>query len=280
MKINAINRIISLSLFSSLALAGCISDGEDEGLLEEEGVELGTTEQAVSWTALKWHSCTSKDCTVNLGSSDNRTCFLAGLRGKLASGLSGYPAGANIVNNGSWDYNLYIENPLYEDISVMTVCIGNTANRVTANWQAGQPATLIPAGPNNTRRCFLSGIWNRSSTAFSTFASNTKVWRDGNQHFLGGSLPAGSSTSVNAVCVDVATHQGEYAWGNGVSTSYAGNLTYNPASGGVACGLTGIGGQFTTNNPGRGVLIGYNSGTRFWNWTMSPWTGGNALCVK
>jgi hypothetical protein len=277
MKNNAINRIVSLSLCSALALAGCVADAEEEEILDEQ---TSTAEQAVSWTSLQWHSCTAKDCAVNLGSSDNRTCVLAGIRGKLSGGLSGYPAGANIVNNGSWGYNLYIENPGYEDISVMTLCIANTANRTTAYWQSGQPATEIAPGPSSTRRCFLSGIWNYNTTGFSGFSSNTKVWRDGNTHFIGGSFPSGSNVRVFATCVDVATNQGEYAYGNGVSSSYAGNLTYNPATGGVACGLTGIGGQFTTANPGRGVIINYDAGTRYWNWTISPWTGGNALCVK
>lgn len=276
MKNNATYSIVSV--LSSLALAGCAVDGETEEDLGD--VETSTTEQAVSWTALQWHSCTSQSCTISLGSSTDRTCFLAGLRGKLASGLTGYPAGANVVNNGSWGWRLVIENPGYEDISAMTTCIPNTANRVSASWQAGQPATAIPPGPSATRRCFLGGMWNRSSTAFSTFASNTKVWRDRNTHFLGGTMPGGSNLLVHATCVDVPTHQGEYAWGNGVSASYAGNLTYNPASGGVACGLTGIGGQFTTNNPGRGVIINYDAGTRWWNWSMSGWTGGNSLCVK
>jgi hypothetical protein len=280
MKINAINRIASLSLFSALALVGCVASGEEEEILVDDDVETSTTEQAVSWTSLQWHSCTSQECTVNLGSSDNRTCVLAGLRGKLSGGISGYPAGANIVNNGSWGYNLYIKNPGYEDISAMTLCIPNTANRTTASWQSSAYATEIAPGPSSTRRCFLSGIYNYNSTGFSGFSSNTKVWRDGNTHFIGGSFPSGSNVRVFATCVDIATNQGTYAYGNGVASSYAGNLTYNPSTGGVACGLTGIGGQFTTNNPGRGVIINYDGGTRYWNWTMSPWTGGNALCVK
>ena len=268
-------RIGMICLLSSLALAGCVMEPGDE---DQVDVETATAEQAVSWTSLQWHSCTSLDCTVNLGSSADRTCFIAGIRGKLASGSTAYPAGANIVNNGSWGWNLYIENPSYEDISVMTTCIPNTANRVTASWQSGSAATTIPPGPNSTRRCFLSGVWNRSSTAFGAFASNTKVWRDGNTHFLGGSLPG--NATVFATCVDIATNQGEWAYGNGSPNPFSGNLAYNPASGGIACGLTGIGGQFTTNNPGRGVIIDYNSGTRYWNWSISGWTGGNALCFK
>ena len=282
MKTNAMNPI-TLSLCSVLALAGCISEegeGEDGELLDDDlGAETSSTEQAVSWTSLNTFSCNSDlDCTFNLGPSTNRTCFVAGMRGRLTAGVAGYPAGAKIVDNGSWGYNLYIKNPAYNDITVTAICIGNTANRTTAFWSGGA-ATQIPAG-TASRRCFLSGLYNYNSTAFSTFATNTKVWRDGNVHFLGGNLPAGSQANVSAVCVDVPTNQGVYEYGNGTSSSFAGNLTYNPASGGVACGLTGIGGQFTTSNPGRGVMIGYNAGTRYWNWTLSPWTGGNVLCVK
>lgn len=280
---NTSKHFIMASLVSTLAFAGCISEEGEGELLEGEGadeVETSSTEQAVSWTALNTYSCNSDlDCQFNLGSSSDRTCFLAGIRGRLAAGITGYPAGANIVDNGSWGYNLYIKNPSYDDITVTTICIGNHSNKATASWNGGA-ATQIPAGPNSTRRCFLSGIYNYNSTAFSTWSTNTKVWRDGNVHFLGGTMPSGSNVSVRAVCVDVATNQGEYAYGNGTNSSYSGNLTYNPATGGVACGLTGIGGKFTTVNPGSGVMIGYNSGTRYWNWSMSPWTGGNALCVK
>jgi len=275
-----IHRLVTACLFSSLAFgAACVTEEGDADVPEDE-VATSTAEQAVSWTLLRWHSCTARDCTVNLGPSTDRTCVLAGLRGKLAGGVPGYPAGANIVNNGSWGWNLYIENPGYEDVSAMSLCIPNTANRVTAYWNSGQPAKEIPPGPSSTRRCFLSGIWNSNTTGFSTFSSNATVWRDGNTHFVGGSFPAGSSVAAFATCVDVPTNQGEYAWGNGVSTPHTGNLTYNPVSGGVACGLTGIGGQFTTNNPGRGVIINYDAGTRYWNWSFSGWTSGNALCVK
>jgi hypothetical protein len=264
-------------LLSSLALAaGCLADG-DEPLPDDE---TEATEQAVSWTSLQWHSCTSLSCTVSLGSSDDRTCFLAGIRGKLASGSSSYPAGANVVDNGSWGWILWIDNPGYEDISVMTACISNTANRVTAYWQTGTAAAEIPPGPSTTRRCFLSGVWNYSSTAFGTFSSNARVWRDGDYHFIGGTMPSGSNARIFATCVDVATNQGQYEYGNGTSSTVTGNLTYNPATGGVVCGLTGIGGQFTTNNPGRGVIINYDSATRYWNWTLSPWTGAWAMCVK
>jgi hypothetical protein len=177
-------------------------------------------------------------------------------------------------------WNLVMKNPAYDGISVMTTCIANTANRVTAYWQAGNPATEIAPGPSSTRRCFLSGVYNYSSTAFSTYSSNTVVWRDGNTHFLGGSMPSGAHAQITATCVDVATNQGVYTYGNGTSSTVSGNLTYNPASGGVACGLTGIGGAFTTKNPGRGVVINYNGGTRYWTWTLSDWTGADALCVK
>jgi hypothetical protein len=275
------NHIPSILAVCLLSLSACALEEEGgEAVDDEAELELGTTEQAVSWTALKWHSCTSLECGAHLGPSTDRTCFIAGIRGRLASGSTSYPAGANVVNNGSLGWNLYIENPNYDDISVMTTCIANTSNRVTAYWQAGTAAKEIPPGPSSTRRCFLSGIWNRNSTAFSTFSSNVKVWRDGNTHFIGGSLPSGSNATVFATCVDVATNQGEWAIGNGTGSTYTGNLAYNPASGGVACGLTGLGGAFTTNNPGRGTVINYDAGTRFWNWTINHLVGGNALCVK
>lgn len=271
------NKLAPFILLSSLALAaGCIETGEEDTV---EDLELGTAEQAVSWSVIQWHACTQQNCTVSLGSSTDRTCVMAGISGKLASGSSAYPAGARVLDNGS-AWQVVIHNPGYEDISVMSLCIPNTANRTTVSWHSGDAATTIAPGPSSTRRCFLSGLWNRSSTAFSTYGSNTVVWRDGNTHFLGGSMPAGSNVTTFATCVDVATFQGQYTIGNATPNFYSGNLAYNPASGGVACGLTGLGGQFTTLNPERAVYIDYNAGTRYWTWSMSPWTGGDSLCVK
>jgi hypothetical protein len=254
------------------SLSGCISADDTEAPTTD------TTEQAVSWTSLAWHSCSSLSCRVNLGSSSDRTCFLAGISGMLASGTSSYPAGANIVDNGAWGYNLYILNPNYENIGVMSVCIANTANRVTASWQAGTYATQIAPGPNSTRRCFLSGIYSRNSIGFGSFSSSTLVWADGNYHYLGGSLPAGANDTAFATCVDIANDVGDYAYGNGTGTPFFGNLNYNSAPGGVACGLTGIGGQFTTRSE-PGVIVNYDGSSRYWNLSVAPWTGAWASCV-
>ncbi|XXT19550.1 hypothetical protein WME94_55940 [Sorangium sp. So ce429] len=274
----------TLFLFS---LAGCALDGTEVDGTEVDGTEspevageaTASTAQAVSWTSTTWHTCSGSECSGNLGSTADRTCFLAGITGALAGGSSLNPVGAN-VSGATENWRVFIRNPNNNKISVMTTCIANTANRVTAHWYTGNAATLIPAGPSSTRRCFLGGVWSLNSTGFSTFASNVQVWRDGNDHFLGGSMPAGSSNSVFATCVDVPTSAGTWAYGNGTASTVTGNISYNPAAGGVACGLTSIGGKLTTASTSNGVVINYNSATRFWNWTFSPWTGADALCVN
>lgn len=294
---------------SCLAVTGCMADGSDgsadddpvanDAIADDPVVDdepaandssandpivdddpaTASTEQAVSWTWTTWHDCSSLSCTKSLGSTADRTCFVAGITGKLSGGSSQYPAGVNVVNNGSY-WGLYIRNPSYQNIGVMTTCINNTANRVTASWDSGTAAKLIPAGPNATRRCFLGGVYNYTSSGFSSFSTNARVWRDGNAHFIGGTFPTGSKNRIFATCVDIATSQGAWQYGNGAATTFTGNLAYNPLSGGVACGLTGIGGAFNTADPNKGVWISYDSGTRYWNWTLTPYAGGYALCVK
>lgn len=126
----------------------------------------------------------------------------------------------------------------------------------------------------------MGGVHSYASPGFSTFSTNARIWRDGNSHFIGGTFPSGSKNRIFATCVDVATSQGVWQYGNGAATTFTGNLAYNPASGGVACGLTGIGGVFNTANPNKGAWISYDSSTRYWNWTLTPYTGAYALCVK
>jgi hypothetical protein len=272
MHLQRIEYLVGLCLIS--ALPSCVAASDDPG----EDLDTASTEQAVSWTHLSWHKCTSLRCDVALDDPATSTCFLAGITGKLASGSPQDPAGANIVNNGSY-WGLHILNPNYEDVSVMTACIANTANRVEASWHTGTAATEIANGTAN-RRCFLSGVYSYGATGFSTYASSVEVWRDGNSHFIGGSMPAGSNDTIFARCVDTTTREGSWEYGNNSANSAGGNLAYNPATGGVVCGLTAIGGRLTVTDPSRGVWIDYDSATRYWNWTFTPYTNARAFCVK
>jgi hypothetical protein len=269
-------KLLAAVVIGSLSFVAACTDNEDPASAADEAT--ASTEQDVSWTSTTWHACSSLSCSWSLGDPATTTCFLAGLTGKLSAGSASYPAGANVVNNGTY-WGLYILNPNYENIGVMTTCITATANRVSAGWYGGAATQINNA--TATRRCFLAGIYNYNYKAFSTFDTNVQVWRDGAVHFIGGTLPSGSSVSVAATCVDVPTQDGSgWAYGNGTANTVVGNISYNSAPGGTACGLTGLGGQFLTADPNKGVWIGYDSSTRYWNWTLTPWTGAYANCVR
>jgi len=269
--------IFSALVISSFSLAGCVGDSPEGSASSTDGPDpaaTSTIDQAVAGTSLTWHPCSSTSCTVPLGGSAGQTCFLAGITGTLATGTPSAPAGVNIVDDGT-NYTLYILNPTLGNIGAMTTCITNTANRVTASWFSPNGATQIPQSPTSNRRCFLSGVISYNWAGFSTFASNAHVLPQGNAYYITGAFPAGSEDSIYATCVD-ASDVGDYSYGNGSSASFFGNLNFNP--GGVACGLTGVGGQFIVRtNPG--VMVNYNSATEYWNLSVAPSTGAWAECV-
>ena len=273
-------------LLSSVAFAGCVdasgdSPDETEAGSDTTAPETGSTEQAVSWTSLAWHSCTSLNCSWSLGDPATSTCVIAGITGKLAGDTSGYPSGVTVVNNGTY-WGLYVMNPNYENISVMTTCIPNTGHRVEGSWYANSAATLIPAGSGVNRKCFLSGVVNYNGKAFSTWDSNTTISRDpdGVDYWIGGSMPSGSSARIDARCVDIPVNYGDWGvwWGYNYTTTQ--NLAFNPAAGGVACALTGLGGQFNSTSTSNGAYINYDSGSRYWNWTLSPGVHAYAECFQ
>lgn len=276
----------SLSVFLvSAALMGCIDQGDPadpaDSADEAKATATSSTEQSVSWTALQWHSCTSLNCGWNLGDPATSTCFIAGVTGKLADGSSSYPAGVTVVNNGTY-WGLWVMNPSYDNISVMTTCIPNTGHRVEKSWSANSPATLISAGNSVNRKCFLAGIVNYNSKAFSTWESDVTISRDPDNvdYWIGGSMPAGSSARIDARCVDIPLNYGGWSEWWGVNYTATLNLAFNPASNGVACALTGIGGLFDKANANNGAYINYNPDTRYWNWTLSPGVHAYSECFK
>jgi hypothetical protein len=268
-------------MVSSLAFAGCMDQGDSPEDTTADEPATSSTAQSVSWTALQWHSCTSLSCGWSLGDPATSTCFIAGVTGRLADGSTSYPAQVAVINNGTY-WGLSIANPSYNNISVMTTCIPNTGHRSEASWYAGAAAKLIPAGAGVNRKCFLAGITNWSPKAFSTWESNVTISRDPDNvdYWIGGDFPAGSNMRVDARCVDIPYNYGDWNIWWGYPTNYTGTLAFNPASSGVACALTGIGGPFTTSDATKGVVINYDASTRYWNWSFTPGIHGYSECFK
>ncbi|MDQ3340297.1 MAG: hypothetical protein M4D80_34495 [Myxococcota bacterium] len=275
---------ITLSLLSllSLSTSACLEDAAQDDVADGDA-ELDETEQAVTWTGLSPFyqtqttntvSCSFRDCRKDLGAAADMTCFLAGIKGSLSEGSSNYPAGAQVFVSGT-RWVLQMLNPFGSGIGARTVCIPNKTNRIISRaWHSTDPVDVIPAGTSK-RRCFLGGIWNYGTAAFSGFNTTVNVQRNSNgTHTMGGVLPAGSNVRAYSTCVDLDVDLGGGAWGNGTPNNVSSVLAQN--DGGVACGLTGIGGHIQEMN--QGADITYASPN--WVWSISAYGSAYAHCFK
>lgn len=273
---NWIGNATALAL--ALSTAACVEDMSDEAPLLEEH------QQAVAGTLLtpfyqtqttNSTACTFRACRKDLASAADQTCFLAGVKGSLSEAQSLYPSGVRVLmSQGRWV--LEMDNPYGSGIGARAVCITNTANRIVSHsWHSSDPVASIGAGTTGKRRCFLAGVRNYNDTAFSTFDTNVYIRRntDGTTT-VGGTFPAGSSVRVYTTCVDVDVNRGDWEYGNGISTAFTGQLAVN--DGGVACGLTGIGGHIETMS--QGADITYPSPN--WAWWIGAYGGARAHCFK
>jgi len=255
-----------ISVLSSLVLLGC--GVEDEGSTEPSAEEsadaadvaLGSTTQAVTWSG-STYSCTGGACYTDLGLSANRTCFLGGIYGSL------HEAGVSIFRYADGHYKLRIGTPDGQKLSATAICISGATNLIQKYWSGGDAATAIGGTVTSTRRCFLTQIENNVvNRGFDNTGDYARVWKDSvGNWFLGGSLSGGATSTAGAVCIDVPSDRG--TWGI-VANAGAGNtVAFDVAedTGGVVCGLTKLGGNFTTNSFSDGLGLDYNAGTHFWN---------------
>lgn len=265
-------------LLIPLALSACI----DPELADEEPTadELGETAQELTSSAFGNYTCsTAPSCSFNLGSATNRACFIAGVRGaagNVGSGLGSYSA----VNQVGSDYILTIFPTAGRAITITTGCVKPAANVTTTRWTTnfGVPSVEIP-GTTASSRCFLN-IVGGSNAGLTHYDDSIKTWKSGNKWYLGGTAVGSSYLTAGAICFDVASTQLVDTWGQGVSGSITRNLSSN-AAGGVGCGLTEIGGRFTTtDNALDGVWIDYLSGSAQWIWTLKNFKHGIAACIK
>ncbi|WP_223635976.1 hypothetical protein [Corallococcus sp. EGB] len=236
-----------------------------------EDASLATSEQAVSLGGTYWWGTTANGLvSTSIGTVTNRTCFLRGVQGNL-KGTSWASAGVFQYGN---DWEIFVHHNNSKALSVGVQCINTAANRTPVmSWFDGQAATLLGA-VTASRRCFLMEV-----TAAGGFAANSdyaRVWNDGYNWYLGGNL--GAAGGAYAACVDVPTEVagGLKTAGNPGTFTYS--LAYDP--GGVACLLTGVGGNFSTSDFNDGVSIDYNSGIRTWEMTVSNGKRGWYNCVN
>jgi hypothetical protein len=272
-----------ISVLSSLVLLGCgVEDEDSAGLMADESADaqadapaLGSTQQAVSWSG-STHSCTGGTCYVDFGVTTNRTCFLGGIYGSLND------ASASILRYADGRFKLRLGSPAGQRIAATAICVSGNTNTAEGFWTGGNAATPITGTVTATRRCFLTQIDNNVVVrGFDTTSDYARVWKDSaGKWYVGGSLSGGAGTRASAVCIDVPGDHG--TWGI-VSNPGAGNtVAFDLAEdiGGVACGLTKLGGNFTTNSTSDGLGVDYNAGTRFWNIKAINGKQAAASCVR
>jgi hypothetical protein len=276
-------RFSSLSAFQvacGLALFGCgVQDVGAPGEVPDDGAEdvaLGETEQSVAWTAGSFHSCTTGTCFVDLGPSSDRTCFLAGIWGSLSN------ASASILSYADGRVRLRLGTPVGQRIGAMAMCVAGNTHAIDAFWTAGHAATPINGTVTSSRRCFLTEIDNNVSVrGFDNTTDFARVWKDSSgQWFLGGSVASSAGTRAAATCVDIPDDMG--TWGIVAGAGAGNTVGFDLAEnvGGVVCGLTKLGGNFTTNSLSDGLGIDYDAGTRLWNIKAVNGKQATAICVR
>ncbi|MEO8702593.1 MAG: hypothetical protein ABI867_21295 [Kofleriaceae bacterium] len=261
-----------------LALAaGCVTEGDEI----DTDDEVADTEQAVTSTALSNWTCSNTHfCNFDLGTASNRACFLAGIRGGAA--LQGNPGNGSL--SGIWiDGNNHFQLTIYPPtglgnvpITVTTTCVTPGAHYSNTHWSPDQGSSVVIGGTTSATRCFLSQVAMLGG-GMTHYNDSVRVWKSGSTWRIGGSTQSGF-VDGNAICFD-ATDVGDWGWGQGVSGSITGNLNSN-VGGGVACGLTEIGGVFTTNSSSDGVWIDYQARGMQWIWTLVNFKHGAATCIK
>jgi hypothetical protein len=112
--------------------------------------------------------------------------------------------------------------------------------------------------------------------AFTAAADYVRVFNNGTNWVLGGSIAAGVATA-EATCIDVNEDDGSWYWQAGTPGGFAGPLSNVP---GTTCGLTGIRGPFTYNSYSDGVVITYNSALSEFQLNVENGKGGWATCVR
>ncbi|WP_235685445.1 hypothetical protein [Corallococcus silvisoli] len=283
MRMVRFTRKLFLAVPLGLFAVGCGGDpmmdagtgtGEDPTPSAAEDTSLASSEQAIGLGGTYWWGTTSNGFTsTSIGTATGRTCFLSGIQGNLKPATAGSWSSAGVfLYGGSWE--MFVSHNNSKALSTGIQCLSTATNRTPeVSWYQGQAAKLLGA-VTSQRRCFLTQV--EAAGGLTANADFVRVWNDGLNWYLGGNMAAAGGGT--AVCVDVATDQGGWLWIAGNPGGFTANLAYNP--GGVACLLSGIGGNFSTSDFSDGVSIDYNSGTRYWEMTVTNGKRGWGNCVN
>jgi hypothetical protein len=256
---------------SSLAFAGCI-EPEDSSAIDE-------TEQAVTTPIMRSNICSSGSCSnLSISGTGADVCFFTELDGDLARGGS-----ARIHKGFGPNWFLDINSPNNNNIRVVTACIslsgrGNTATLVT--WSSQSQNNPVHHGTASTR-CFLSEVTANNTSAFLHFDTDFFIANQQPGQFDYGVLgvfPSGANVTIGMECFSTAHLLAGLAYGNGTPNKAFGGFVSGDTAQNIVCGLTGLGGIFSTPSITDGVRV-YRTGTA-WEWEAEAWKGIRGQCVQ
>ena len=262
----------SILVCVSLVLAGCMDDGDTV-----DDPVLGTTAQDITHNNGTQYNCPTGTCTFTLTSALNQMCFLRGVYGDLWRFGS-----VKVARGRSFSWVLTIQAPQNNNLRVTTECVTVSGPVTSAlfHTQTYQGGWGVYHG-TSTSRCFLSEVTEGYGDAFNDFTTNFYIARTPGTNDLTmypPSFPQGAEVTLGMQCAEIPSLVGDWSWGNGTNTT----VTQPPliTSGGStkACGLTGIGGIFSTQSTSDGIETQYSDPQ--WGWYISPWKGIYVECVQ
>jgi hypothetical protein len=262
--------LVSSLIVSSLGFAGCI-DPEESPALED-------TEQAVTTPLVTASTCASGSCpNLVISGTGASVCFFTEIDGDLAHGGS-----ARIHKGFGSVWFLDLISPSNNNLRVVTACInlrsGTSPTLVT--WSSQSQHNPVFHGTASSR-CFLSEVTANNTSAFLGFDTSFFIANQQPGPFDYGVLgvfPSGSDVSIGMECFSTPSVLAGLAYGNGTPNKAFGTLVTGDTAQNVVCGLTGLGGIFSSPNTSDGVRT-YRSGTT-WGWEANAWKGIWGQCVQ
>jgi hypothetical protein len=271
---------VFVAALAATSLVACA--GEDSIATEDPGA-IATAEAPLTSVALLGHAVSANSLGINLGTTSNRACFLAGIGGRLAM-MQSVRHGARVyTSGGNWQLDLRTSGSAW--IHAQTLCVtpnSGTSLNLTGevNWSSGNPSTTVAAATSN-RRCFLTRIDAApgfNGTAFDQSTDKVTVLPSGSNWVLGGQTTHGK-IEATARCIDVATPLSTH---HGVAGSGNNLFPMEVIPNGVgACALQGIqAGLLATNNINDGVLMDFNDATDQWSMRINNGKHGFMACFR
>jgi hypothetical protein len=262
--------LVPCLVISSCVFAGCVAPDEPPALEQSE--------QAVTTPIVTASTCASGSCPNRVISGGGASvCFLTEIDGDLARGGS-----VRIHQGFAGTWFLDMVSPANNNLRVVTACIslrnGNTPTLV--DWSSQSQHNPVYHGTASSR-CFLSEVTANNTSAFLHFDTSFVIASQQPGAFDYGVLgvfPSGASVTIGMECFGTPGLLAGLAYGNGTPNPVNGVLVTGDTAQNVVCGLTGLGGMFSTPSTTDGVRT-YRSGTT-WGWEASAWKGIWGQCVQ